>query len=314
MEINAQVRCSWVLAQAALLLLLCGCDGVEPETEALLVVEGFFETGKPLSQVKISRAVSLNNTSDSTSMHPVEDATFRLNIDGETIHFAHAPDEPGYYVPVHPAFELVPAQVAFEVDIEWKGRRATTQDLMPAPIAFDSVWVNIPDLPVSAILIDTLRLDTPEVGARRGYIYPVEVTVYWQRLDPAIAADSLYWVDTQIRPQVAFSSKVLDVFLLSEEVQPETDISIDMNRRRSWTGVYAVPVEDSLSSVPDHRLTVQVVRGTEAYGSFASSRGAPDRREPISNIDGAIGVIAGISLDSRTVEIQQGRALFPSDR
>ena len=116
-----------------------------------------------------------------------------------------------------------------------------------------------------------------------------------------------------MRPQIDFSSKVLDVFLLSEEVQLEQNVNRDAAARHSWTGVYAVPVNDSLSILTDHALTVQLLRGTNAYALFAASRNNPERREPISNIEGAIGIVAGISVATTQVAIEHGevRRLVP---
>ena len=97
-----------------------------------------------------------------------------------------------------------------------------------------------------------------------------------------------------------------------EEVQPEERISSDALSRKSWTGVYAVPVDSSTDSVPDHSLSVQLLRGTRDYALFAASRNNPERREPISNVDGAIGIVTGISMATRTIDIVNGLAQHTS--
>ena len=97
-------------------------------------------------------------------------------------------------------------------------------------------------------------------------------------------------------------------FLLTEDVQIEQTLTVENASYLSWSGVYAIQVTDSLSPPPTHNLTVQLIRGTKAYADFAASKNAPERREPVSNIDGAIGILAGIALDSLQFEVKNGLA------
>jgi hypothetical protein len=56
--------------------------------------------------------------------------------------------------------------------------------------------------------------------------------------------------------------------------------------------------------LPPHTLTTALVRGDTAFASFAQTRTDPDRREPLSNVRGALGVALGVAVDSiaRTIE------------
>lgn len=291
-------------------LLLCGlfalpaCDSIEPVDDEFLVLEGFVDADKPLPAVTLKRALPLDSD---IPLAPVRDASFALTLGDETIVYQPSSLNPDKYEPVGGNRPLVPARARFSVDIAWNGRRFRTEDIVPPPIHLDSVRVTIPDEPVTAILVDTLRLDNPQVGARKGYIFPIDVQIWWQTDFTEIGIDSLYWVETRLIPQLDFSSKVLDVFLRTEEVQRERIVPKDVHSRRFWRGVYAVPAADSTAPLPDHQVQIQLVRGSEAYGLYASSRNAPERREPVSNIDGAIGIIAGVSLDTFVFEIRGGR-------
>jgi hypothetical protein len=62
--------------------------------------------------------------------------------------------------------------------------------------------------------------------------------------------------------------------------------------------VYAVPVESGTAPLPRHRLTTSLTRGDTSFASFAQTRTDPDRREPISNVEGGLGVALAVSVDS----------------
>ncbi len=301
--------CFWVMLPV-LSMMIMGCDSIEPANDNLLVIEGFFNAGDPLPFVTISKASPLEQSTVSTADY-IRDASFRIFIDDQEYIYAPSTSSPGKYAPLENTGEIVPANADLRAEITWQSQIATTQDFIPPTISIDSVSIEIPEKPVAAILVDTLRLDNPEVGARQGYIYAIDVTITWTAslsdLDAA-NSDSSYWVEARLIPQTEFSSTVLDVFLLTEDVQLESKLTAENTETGSWSGIYAIPVEDSLSAPPTHNLTVQLIRGTKAYADFAASKNAPERREPVSNIDGAIGVLAGIALDAIEFEVTNGLA------
>ncbi len=295
----------------ATLLLLTGCDSIEPTADNLLVVEGFLDAGKPLPRVSITRAQPLAIENDAptgaidAATDAVTDADLSLVINGTPVPYRAVAASPGIYEPASSVFSVVPPHARFSAEVTWQSQRATTADVVPPPITIDDVSIRIPAAPVSAVLVDTLRLDNPEVGARKGFIYPIDVSVSWQQEN---TADTTFWVEARLKPQSAFSSTVLDVFLLTEDVQVEDSLRTAGSIQHTWSGVYAIPVADSLAPAPAHFLTVQLTRGTKAYADFAASRNAPERREPVSNITGAIGILAGISLDAIVFEVKDGVA------
>jgi hypothetical protein len=50
-------------------------------------------------------------------------------------------------------------------------------------------------------------------------------------------------------------------------------------------------------------MRVSLVRSNASYAAFASSRRDPDRREPISNVRGAVGIAAGVAVDSVRITV-----------
>lgn len=299
----------WALLVA--LSTMTGCDSIEPSDNSQMVVEGFLEAGKPLPHIALTRTQTLEqSTSDNADF--IRDATFRLWVDDIVFPYGPANSETGTYAPLNNTIQSLPAGARFRAEISWQSQTAVSEDIIPPSISIDEVVIDVPDKPVTAILVDTLRFDNPQVGAQEGFIYLIDVTINWSVHDNNPETDSTYWVEARLIPQTAFSSTVLDVFLLSEEVLQENTPALKsadlLPQQRSWTGVYAVPVEDSLALPPTHDLTVQLVRGTRAYADFAASRNTPERREPISNIEGAIGILAGIALDSQVFEVKNGLA------
>jgi hypothetical protein len=58
--------------------------------------------------------------------------------------------------------------------------------------------------------------------------------------------------------------------------------------------------------LPRHNLTTALVRGDTAFAAFAQTRTDPDRREPISNVDGALGIATAVSVDSLVRSVEPG--------
>lgn len=292
---------AWLLL-AAVLVLLGRCDTVEPEGPPRLVVEGYLDAGKPLPLLTLRQTRPLDVPYPDDATTAVADAEVQVALDGEAVAYRAVPGRPGQYAPadVVPG-RTVPARAAFRLDVRWRNRQAQAEGTVPPPIRIDSVQVRVPPEPVQAILLDSLYLtDSLDVGVQEGYIYPVEVSLWWRT---EAAADSLYWIQTRLRPYTSFSSTVVDFFLRPEQVLQEQTIPRDPAGRRRWTGVYAVPVAAADAPLPSHNLQVALLRSGRDYARFAVSRDAPDRREPISNVTGALGIFAGISVDSLRVRV-----------
>jgi hypothetical protein len=167
--------------------------------------------------------------------------------------------------------------------------------------------------PVRAVLLDSLRRDSLSIPADQGYIYPVSVSLRWPSDRLALGEDTTYWVRPQLSPDTTeSSSRVVDVFLEPAEVRREDQFRV-RNGKRRWEGVYAVPVEDSTSAFPRHTLTATLTRGDTAFAEFARSRDDPARREPVSNVQGGLGVATAVAIDSvqRSVAPGAGQCRSP---
>jgi len=298
-----------VLLLAGVLFLLARCDLTSPVDSRPFVVEAFLQTGAPLTPVTLRTTRALDAPVGDTSA-PATGAEVSLQLGSQQITFQPVDSVPGQYAPEQVV--TVPPRAPFEMTVRWAGRTATASGRTPPPIDIESAKVTVPPEPVQAILVDSLRRDSLDIPAEQGYLYPIDVTVTWQTDFPETGADSTYWIRAQLRPFTDFSSTVVDFFLQPEEVFREQALSRGGNRRR-WTGVYAVPVASRTALLPAHQMRVSLVRSNASYAAFASSRRDPDRREPISNVRGAVGIAAGVAVDSVRITVDTAGGTLESD-
>lgn len=268
-------------------LSLAACDVVEPPAERL-VVEAFVEAGEGLPDVIVRRSASLD---DPDAAPPVADAGVVLEIAGETVGYAPVAGAPGRYQPS--VLRVAEPGERFYLEVAWQGRRATASSALPAPIALDSVRIEPAAAPVAAVFADSLGLELEE-----GFIYPVDVTLFW-----TAPPEDTAWVRTQLRPPASFPSAVVDFLLATDAIERERDYPGDGAVRR-WSGVYAVPVETASDPLPPHGLEIALLRSGEDYARYALSRTDPDRRDPDGNVEGGLGIAAGIALDRATVHVE----------
>ncbi len=294
-----------LLLAAVLAVGLARCDWAAPAEERQLVVEAFFEAERPLGPIMLRTTQPLDGT-DAARMG-ADGAEVTLQLDGQAV--AYRPDEavPGRYVPE--TTDTVRTHAEFAFSARWQGRVATARGTVPRPITIEEVVVDVPPAPVEAIFVDSLRRDSLDIPAEQGYIYPVEVTVTWTADFAEIGPDGAYWIRAQLKPYETFNSRVVGFFLQPEAVFRERSVAA-RNGRRRWRGVYAVPVEAENDPLPPHGLRVTLVRGGADYAAFATSRDDPARREPISNVEGGLGMAVAIALDSVRVEVD-GRGAVP---
>lgn len=302
-----------VVAAVTTALVLVRCDLAETGPQEELVVEAFLETGRPLPTVVLRTVQPRGRVIDSTE-DAARGATVTLTLDGATHPYAADADTPGHYVPVGGA-PSIPTGVPFQLTAAWNDERAVAEGRTPPPIAIDEVCLEIPDDPVRAVLVDSVRRDSLDIPAEQGYIYPIEVSVAWAvdraAPGPDPVDDSTYWVRAQLRPTAQFSSRVVNFFLQSAEVRQEHRFR-STGGRYHWTGVYAVPVDSADDPLPAHRLTTALVRGDDAFADFATSRTDPGRREPVSNVRGGLGIATAIALDSLRRRITPGTSACAS--
>lgn len=289
-----------------LLVLLClgwfgaGCDTVAPVEDAKVVIQGFLQTGKPLPTMRLQQTQALSEPYP-TPHTGIGNASVLLQLDGEAIRYLPNSETMGYYEPEEVI--IVEEGMSYALDVQWGTEVAHASGRVPPPITIDSVLIEVPEAPIQAVFLDSLDQITNDLEIQ-GYIYAIDVALWWRTTFDEVAADSAYWVQTQLKPAESVSSTVLDLFLLNTEILRERDVVVDSLGHRSWAGVYAVQVPEVSSVLPTHELVISLIRSDEAYARFASSRDTPERREPVSNVEGGVGIFSAISLDSVHVRVE----------
>ncbi len=301
-------------ALAAGLLLWSRCDTLAPEQEGLLVVEAFFDAGRPLPVIRLWRTLPLDQPYPFDAATAVADAEVTLRLDGERIAYRPVAGQPGRYLPEAAPTRPVPPRTRLVVEALWQGQRALAESLVPPAVTLDSIRVEVPDDPVDGIILDSLfidpvkldslQLDSLRTGAQQGLVYLVEVTLWWRVDFAEVGADSAYWIRTQLKPFLPTRPTFDDFFFRPEQILRERRTVHDAQGRHAWTGVYAVPVERRDEPLPPHPLRVALIRSGEDYARYAASRNDPERRQPASNVQGAIGIVAGLSVDSLRVQVE----------
>lgn len=282
-------------------LLVSACDSVQPDSEQL-VVEGFFDAGQPLPEVLVRKTVGLNADRADVERAFVSNAAVDVRLNSTLVDYATT-GRAGQYLPASEPTDVLEVGDAFTVRVSWNGQSASGSGRIPPSVRLDSIMLNVPAEPIQAVLVDSLRLDSLGIDAETGFLYAVEATMWWQ--SPPSRDD--YWIQAQLKPFTEFSSLVLDFFLLPEQVFHEDEASTE-GGSHAWTGLYAIPVSDAEASLPPHRLRLAVVRSDQDYADYVITRATPDRREPSSNLDGALGIVAGISVDSLVISIDDSHA------
>lgn len=226
----------------------------------------------------------------------VTDARITFSLNGQDIPYEHV--ENGRYEPVIRGLLTKPIAEGdvFAVRVSRGDQLVEGGGRVPPRIRLTSTDVRPAERAIPAVLVDSLDigLDSLDLGldAAQGFIFPVEVDMAWDGLQPGL------WVETQLLPENAFSSSVLDFFLLPNAVQPEARLTT-----ATWRGVYAVPVETAESPFPLHELLIGIARGDSAFAAFASGRIDSGTRTPTSNVTGGLGFIGGVAVDTVRISI-----------
>ena len=274
-----------------------GCDSIQPNEPGTLVVEAFFNVGQPLPVVTVKQAAALNSLTESAV-----EATVSLMMQGQSFAYVRT-SEPLRYAPEDSEY-VIPSGAAYQLTVSTEERTALVSGITPQVISIDRISVEVSKTPIFAVFVDTLNLGLDSLNlsldASQRFIYPVEVAIEWRGAD---VADFNPWIESRLEPVTSFSSSIVDFFLLPSQVFPESDTTPVDGNLHSWSGVYAVPVTEESSPLPDHELKITLLRSDEQYARFATSRNDPVRREPASNLQGAIGFVGAISVDSVRVTV-----------
>jgi len=288
--------------------IVTGCDSVQPSRVGTLVLQAYFESGKPLPPIRITRTSTMSEPLLSVS-RGVTDADVDLVIDDVTVRYIPVADSAGFYRPELPTLiSIVRPFAQFLLTVRAGTDQASAFGSIPPRILLSDVSVRVPDEAIEAILIDTLdiAIDSLDLAlnTQHGFIYPVQVTLAWQSLDFDVRTENEFWVETRLAPVTSFSSSPIAFSLLPPQVLPEISLQPDDTGVLVWNGVYAITVEFADTPVPAHALKVSLLRGDRSFALFESSRDNPERREPVSNVRGGIGFVGGISLDTLRIVVE----------
>lgn len=302
-------RIRTVLLCAVLLVASASCDTTPAPEDEILVVEAYFDAGSPLPPVRVTRTLPVAGIDDAAG---VDNAVVDVRLGTTEYAYRPDPERDTWFVPAEDdAGVIVTSGKTFFVSVHSAGRRATASGTVPPTLDLAAFDVEVPDEPVSAVFVDTLQIGLDSlnlaIDAREGYIYPISVSVQWETFPEDSGTDG-YWIQARLLPRNPFSSSLIDFFLLPEQIFLEDASNVVdepgmPTARRAWSGVYAVPVEGADDPVPEHLLRVAVLRSTAEFARFATSKTDPERREPVSNVDGGIGFVGGISVDSISVTV-----------
>jgi len=284
-----------------LLGVTAGCDSASVPHQDTLVVEAWIDTDAPLPPVRISSTVPTTNASQNAVPAPVG-TDLELEVGDLIVSYSRDPADPLRFIPEET--DIVPEEGdRFELRLEAPSSSITASGSFPPAITLSEVDVSFPGDPISVVLVDSLvvGLDSLNlsISATTGYIYPVQVSISWE--DDGHDG----WIEARLQPDASFSSSLIDFFLLPSQVFPETSSSTPTDGTRRWEGVYAVPVSEADSPIPEHSLHVVLTRGDNRFARFMTSRDTPERREPVSNVNGGLGFVGGISVDSTRISVRR---------
>ena len=289
-----------LLLAVGLLLSLVRCDwSTAPVDETEVVVEAFLETNRAFPAIVLRRTVPLAGAG-ALEGNAATGAEVVLTHDGTRVPYREDAQEAGRYVPT--VSGVVRPRVPWTLTVQWNGETARAEGQTPVALALTEVCVDVPNDPVQAIQVDSLRRDSLDIPATRDFIFPVDVTVRWASDVSLLPDDKTAWLRAELRPDTPpFASRVVEFFLEPDEVQRE-DAFRQVDGERQWRGVYAVPVDSTEANLlPRHKLTAAFVRGDSAFADYAQTRTDPERRQPISNIEGGLGIATAVSVDSIVV-------------
>ncbi len=296
----------WHKTVLTTVVILSACDSALPPVHTALVVEAFIEVEAPLPMIHLreTRPVDEPFSPDATAAENIAVTVWLGDQASEYVQEAE-----GHYGPVNTL--MANALATARIEARWDGQVITGSTVIPPPLVLDSVRIQVPDTPVDGIIVgdafidasltDTLRLDSLRTGAVRGLVYVIEVHAFW---NSGTTVEGEYWIHTRLEHELQGSGRLDDIFLRPEALVEEAQIELDGLGRRTWTGVYAIPVEMRETPVPPHELRVAIVRSTREYAQFVAGTGDPMRREPPSNLNGGLGIIAGVSVDSIVVWVE----------
>lgn len=254
-----------------------GCDAAAPPDHAL-VLEMFAQPGQPLPPLYLHETGPIGEAGGP----PIDDAVVVMRMGDAEVSYLN--DGPGRYVPRDSRL-LAPGDT-LDLSVRSGLRTARAATIIPPSLAIDSIRITPRPQAVRAVYADA-----PGTPTREGYLYPIDVAVFW-----APAGEGDWWIRTLLAPPDA-APGVADFVLRMEEILPESDLANEDLGVREWRGLYAVPVDAPDQPLPAHEIELAILRSGIDYALFALSHSNGAQTDPIGNVDGGLGVVAGVAID-----------------
>lgn len=264
-----------IIMTLAALILLGGCIEESPliSEKELIVVWAFLYAGEPVTDIKLTATVPLADTSEAA---PINDAQITLIKDGQRYECESSPGDSGYY-------HYRGTDLAIDTEDEFTIEIVRGEQFVTAK-------TSVPDKPVSVALSSSV-MEVPDFSNRESMwewrnSENRDITVSWENTD-----GSWYYVtmeNIEDNP-VAISSWIHE--RLRRFIFPP--INDDTYR-------ISLPLITHLGL---HR--VNVYRVNQEYVDLYESReqDSRDLNEPLTNIEGGLGVFAAFNSDGDTLNV-----------
>ncbi|MCA0269629.1 MAG: hypothetical protein LCH53_10490 [Bacteroidetes bacterium] len=279
-----------------LLLLLAaacvaGCDSEKPPFREDVVLEAFFDTGRPMPDVLVRRTLP---PSETLGDDRVDDAVVVLYDGFRADTLRPVPGKAGRYR-ASPRSDTVRASGHYALTLRRGNTTVSASTVAPPRLQLTAARVFPSATPERGVNFDLTGLGLGATVAN-GYFYAVDVELEWAaRLDSALV------VRANLRPSTEVSGTL---FFPADVVVAEAAAGDARGAHRLWRRRYLIAVSGPDAPLPRHRVRVALVRGGGDYRRFVETRRTPTQRSPTSNVVGGLGIVAGVSADSLTLDVE----------
>lgn len=284
------MRWTWLFLAAGAV----ACDSEQPPFREDLVVEAYLDTGRPLPDVLVRRTLPperLATLADAAD-EGVSDATVVLYDGQRRDTLRPVPGAAGRYR--SPRADTVRAGRAYDLVVRQVGRQLQATTRPPPRVLGLRARAVAAAAPERGVDLDLASLGIGSTVAN-GYFYAVDVEMDWVPCpDPSYV----------VRANLAPSARGATLFFPTDAALDEPTAGDLVDGRRVWRRRYLVQVEGPEAALPPHRVRVALVRGGDDYRRFVETRRTPSQRSPASNVTGGLGIVAGVSVDSLTLEVR----------
>ena len=133
-----------------------------------------------------------------------------------------------------------------------------------------------------------------------GYIYLVDVIVYWTRPE-----DDSWWIRAYLDPPPGAPTLAEGLILRMDETRSERELGDSGNPEvRRWQGTYAFPADGPDRPLESHVVNLAILRSGLDYARFALYQQNPEQGMSGGNVSGGVGIVAGISTDRRQILVE----------